>query len=573
MPLKEEKIQDMPKKDAVAYNALFGFAQSYKKPNGQWAFKFLWGRIFALLAAVAVSVWLLLSLAIYMLFKYTREYDEMTFAQAVVMPFKRAEHARMVGDFHIKKAKELLEQGKRSEAFKMVSMGVRRSPKNLDGKLMLAWFYIFGMNRYDYAILALDSGFPEAKEHAEYIKLYIKVLMEQSEDEKLVRLATKLLNMGVKNDECRLNLAMALATVYALHGNYEKSSEYLKEYGLDASTPGMIREAKNYWEQGLREEAVEYLKGKIPAARNKEAVYAMLMSFYNIMEDYDSARQYAVLRSIESPLSVKQRVDYLKLLSKSGEKQNAANQIELVFEQYKNDPKSLIYIANFAAVEGNLGLMKRIYDTALRRNYPIAPFCLLYLEAMLSLGDFKSAAAFAEEIMREKPLWSKRYEDVLKCLRAVAYYATDSLPMAEVLLDEVVKKDQVPVKTLIATARRLDKLGGTMLAYKLLNAAVNKDPKHLLALTRLVQMDIRIGNSTNLSQNVSRLLKMRRPPRELIADAQQNLNSDKFIFAQNRDAIMNEITVLVTRSNSNNAFSTFGEDLDGDVSQGVGESF
>ncbi len=567
----ENKKSPLPNKSAISYSALFGFATRYKKPNGTWAFKFRWGRICVLIASMVILAWLALSLFIFIMFRYVKDYDEMTFYKAVVMPFNRAKHNAMVGDYNIRKAKELIEAGDGLGAIKNLHAGVGRSPNNLEGKKMLAWIYsLRGQN--DYAIQALDSGFPEARENPEYVVLYVKILLEQAEDKKLVVVASKLLEMGIKNDEARLNLAMATATVYALHGSYSKSNEIMKKYGLDKSSPGVVRMAKNLWEQGLKDDAIQLLKDNISKVKDKESIYSLLMSFYNLMQDYDTARQYAVLRAIENPFSVKQKVDYLKLLSKSGEKEQAAKQIESIFEQYRNDPKSLIYIANFAAVEGNLDLMRRIYETALQRNYPIAPFCLLYLEAMLSMGDFKKASAFVDEIMYEKPLWAKRYDDVLNCLRTVSYYASGNTNMAEIILQEIMKKNTVPVKTLIATARRLDNLGATFLAYRLLESAVDKDPHHQLALTRLVQMDIKIGNSTNLDKNILKLLQMRRPPRELIEGAQKNLGSDRFIYAKDREKIMKEIVLLVTREGGGNFMTESDEELEDSVTGSATES-
>ena len=205
--------------------------------------------------------------------------------------------------------------------------------------------------------------------------------------------------------------------------------------------------------------------------------------------------------------------------------------------------------------------MRRIYDTALQRNYPIAPFCLLYLEAMLSMGDYKKAAKFVDDIMYEKPLWAKRYDDVLNCLRTVSYYASGNTNMAEIILQEVMKRNTVPVKALVATARRLDNLGATFLAYRLLESAVNKDPRHQLALTRLVQMDIKIGNSTNLDKNILKLLQMRRPPRELIEGAQKNLGSDRFIFAKDREKINSITNFLNVYFEENGAINMISQKL------------
>ena len=54
---------------------------------------------------------------------------------------------------------------------------------------------------------------------------------------------------------------------------------------------------------------------------------------------------------------------------------------------------------------------------------------------------------------------------------------------------------------------------------------------------------------------------MRRPPRELIADAQMSICSDKFIFAADRDKIIKEIDVLMNNK-GNKAFTDAKELLE-----------
>ena len=46
------------------------------------------------------------------------------------------------------------------------------------------------------------------------------------------------------------------------------------------------------------------------------------------------------------------------------------------------------------------------------------------------------------------------------------------------------------------------------------------------------------------------MLKMRRPPRELIADARKSICSDRFIFIAERDAIIKEIDYLMNKKSS-----------------------
>ena len=141
-------------------------------------------------------------------------------------------------------------------------------------------------------------------------------------------------------------------------------------------------------------------------------------------------------------------------------------------------------------------------------------------------------------------------------MRAIAYYGIGNNNMADILLRDVVKRGTCSPKVLVATARRLDNLGGTLMAHRLLENTVDRYPRHQLALARLVQMEIKIGNSTNLEKHVLKLLQMRRPSRELIEDARRKLASDRFIFTRDRGRILAEIDGLIK---NNTSFDLGGE--------------
>ena len=268
------------------------------------------------------------------------------------------------------------------------------------------------------------------------------------------------------------------------------------------------------------------------------------------MGDFEKARQYSMLRSIENPFSVEQRMEYINLQAKSGEKAAVKDAIESAFRQYAADYNAMLVIGNYAADNGDIALMRRIYENAIKHNFQIGPFCLLFLETMITNGDYKNAVSFSEDILKEKPVWIKRYDDVIACLRAVSYYATGNVNMSDILLKDVLNRGTATPRILVATARRIEKLGGTAYAQKLLENAVERFPRHQLALTRLVQLDIKQGNSTNLDKHIVRLLSMRRPPRELVLDARKNLGSDRFIFTNNREKILKEIDTLVDNKNA-----------------------
>ena len=262
-----------------------------------------------------------------------------------------------------------------------------------------------------------------------------------------------------------------------------------------------------------------------------------------------------MLRQAEDPFSATQKLELIRLLEKSGDAQNLSKMLDEYFELNKANNVAMIHLANYAADKGDIKMMRKIYDNAIRQAFPSGTYCLLLLETMITNGDYAGAVKFSEDILKGKPSWTKRYEDVLSAIRSIAYYATGNANMSNILLSDVLKRSRISPKVLVATARRYDRLNAPMVAHSILEHAVNKFPRYQMALIRLVQNEIKIGDSTNIDKHILRLLQMRRPPRELITDVFNSLSSDRFIFVRDRKKILDEIESL----KANNSSETFSD--------------
>ena len=531
------------------------------KKNNKWSFKVNWGRIAIVVIILSLLAWAAASATIYFVFKYSKGFDDITVYDAIAAPFDMKSHREKVGNYNIKKALDILKSGNMSEfneAFMNLNMGINRAPKNIEGRLNLARIYV-AMNRPDIAIEKLEQGIIYSKDNIDFIRLYMRLLLDRMEDSKIIAVGEKLLtggkSVGVENPQVKAYIAMTLSSVYAMHGNYKKSEEYLKNYGLEKSLPGILRLSKNQWEMGNRDEAIKIIKDNFQYPSNKNPMYALLVNYYTAMGDIETARRYSVLRQAEDPFSVTQKLELIRLLEKSGDTQNLGKMLDEYFEINKANNVAMIHLANYAADKGDIKMMRKIYDNAIRQTFAPGRYCLLLLETMITNGDYAGAVKFSEEILKGKPSWTKRYEDVLSAIRSIAYYATGNTNMSDILIADVLKRSRISPKTLVATARRFDKLNAPLVANSILEHAVNKFPRYQMALIRLVQNEIKIGDSTNIGKHVLRLLQMRRPPRELITDVYNNLSSDRFIFVRDRKKILDEIESL----KANNSSETFSD--------------
>ena len=559
MSAPANKIKIQKSNSAEAQPVLFGLMSRVRK-NNKWSFRVNWGRIAILIAVLALLAWTAVSATIYFVFKYSKGFDDMTVYDAAVAPFDMKAHREKVGNYNIEKALNILKSGKMSdfnEAFMNLAMGINRAPKNVEGRLQLSRIYV-AMGRPDIAIQKLEQGIMYSKDNLDFIRLYMRLLLDRMEDTKIIAVGEKLLAGGkgveVENQQVRAYIAMSMSSVYAMHGNYKKSEEYLKKYGLEKSLPGILRLSKNQWEMGNRDEAIKIIKDNFQYPSEKNPMYALLVNYYTAMGDIETARRYSVLRQAEDPFSATQKLELIRLLEKSGDAQSLSKMLDEYFELNKGNNVAMIHLANYAADKGDIKMMRKIYDNAIRQAFPSGTYCLLLLETMITNGDYAGAVKFSEDILKGKPSWTKRYEDVLSAIRSIAYYATGNANMSNILLYDVLKRSRISPKVLVATARRYDRLNAPMVAHSILEHAVNKFPRYQMALIRLVQNEIKIGDSTNIDKHILRLLQMRRPPRELITDVFNSLSSDRFIFVRDRKKILDEIESLKA-NNSSESFS------------------
>ena len=548
----------------VTYSALFGFAYRYRTPNGKWVLKFRFLKICAFMLSILLLLWMMKTAFIFGFYKYKRDYDDMSFSKAFAFPANRMETTVAVGEYNIKKAKELYDAKEYRECFQTLMTGVMRAPKNLEGRMMLARFLI-AYDRGDEALVILKAGLPYAYEDLTYMRTYTQLLLARMDDEALIQACRSILDVNPESKEVKAYLAMALATVYSMHGQYDKSEEYIKKYDLHKTTPGILRLSKNLWEQGLRDEAVEIIATNINNMKDLDPVYALLSNYYILLADYEKVRLYSNLRMLEKPMSIAPRIDYLRAMDRDGEKENALEELYKLYEINRNDESAMLAIANYATETAQLELMRRIYDTAILNGFEsISQFCMMLLETFISCEKYQEAVDFSEAIIAEKPDWLNRTQDIFMCLRAVAYYAIGNYNMAEVLVNDVIKRKTVNPRNMVATARRFALLGENSMAHKMFVAAVQKDPKHQYALVRLIQFEIDSGNSSDLSKYIMRLINLRRPPRDMILRARNALVSDRFIYTEDREKVISAIDAIfdIEKASSNRILSDLPSDYE-----------
>lgn len=526
---------------------LFGFVVQHKDMDGQIKISVRWGRLIGTFTILAVLGWFALAGALYLHFKYNREFDQASYVKMLtLLPFGLEAHRVEMGNYHIERGLAEMKEGNYRDALRLLRLGVTRAPANLQGRLALAEFYEIALNRHDVATNLLLEGIELGGiEDIDYLKQTLRVLLYYQMDEEVQNLADKYLPDEPELTDINRILAFSAANANYLRGNYDLADNYTINYNLLESLEGVLLSAQISWERGNKIAAMTMMENSIKKFPNSEPLLLLLSRYHRELGEIDEARRYAMLRNLSNPLSAATRIELLYIYNQAGDFESEQRESERVLQQFRNDGPALQTLANFAADTGNIDLARRTYEEALENEYEINPFALLLVEAHLVDKDYQGAIDFSEELIKERPDWLSRRWALFSSLRAVASYGMDRPDLGEIYLQEFVDAKNNNSQTYIAVARRFTKIERYEQARKILTVAYEKAPTNQKILSELIRAELSVGNTENLNRLLSRLLQMRRPEMDLLVEAYTQLGSDRFIFTPNRQTLLLQLSAVV----------------------------
>ena len=526
---------------------LLGFVVQHKGVDGQTKISVRWGRLIGTFALLAILGWFALAGALYLHFKYNREFDQASYVKMLtLLPFGLDAHRVEMGNYHIERGLAEMKEGNYRDALRLLRLGVARAPANLQGRLALAEFYEIALKRHDVAANLLLEGVELGGiEDIDYLKQTLRVLLHYQMDEVVQNLADKYLPDEPELTDINRMLAFSAANANYLRGNYDLADNYTINYNLLESLEGVLLSAQISWERGNKIAAITMMENSIKKFPNSEPLLLLLSRCHRELGEIDKARRYAMLRNLSNPLSAATRVELLYIYNQTRDFESEQRESERVLQQFRNDGPALQTLANFAADTGNIDLARRTYEEALENEYEINPFALLLVEAHLVDQDYQGAIDFSEELIKERPDWLSRRWALFSSLRAVASYGMNRPDLGEIYLQEFVDAKNNNSQTYIAVARRFTKIERYEQARIVLTDAYEKAPTNQKVLSELIRAELSVGNTENLNRLLSRLLQMRRPDKDLLVEAYTQLGSDRFIFTPNRQTLLLQLSAVV----------------------------
>lgn len=510
-----------------------------------------WRQALITLVVLALVAWLGAACSAYLFVKYSRGFSEVKFTHMLLMPWKLDEYREARGEFLIGQGNIELKDQKYREAFYSLRVGVSLSPKNREGRMLLAQFYV-AWQRPDLARRILLDGLEYNQGDIEYLKALFAYLLQQQSDFELVTITTGLLATAGPTpqiDERIRLIASARATALFFRGNYDEAEDTLTRFRLDEAPDGKLLLLQIEWERGEQRMVLEQMEALTTKFPTYEQIYTQYATYLREAGREDDLRRLCVLRQIRFPDRPRPRIDLLYLLDKTkGDEERMQADIESIFENYPKNAELLLALADFAANTGRPALAFRIYNHCKANNLSWEGSALMTVEAHIVAKDYQAAIIAARQMLKDNPEWGKRFYSVFNGLQAIANFGMDDVSSAQIFLNNFLNQSGVRADNLVAVSNRLMGVGAKTEARQVLDQAVRSDPLNQSAIVGLIKLDIEIGNGDELAVNVRTLLAMRKPPRKLLGSAYKSLGSDRNLFASGRTALLDDLKKTITAS-------------------------
>ncbi len=539
-----------------------GLAAIHRQPNGKKRLRLRWSRLVGIVLVAVLAFWMTAALGLYFWFKLGRGFQDEQFSDMLFLwvPSRYQAHEHKLGEYYLRMGDLHLENKRIEQAFNAFRLGVMKAPDSLHGREMLADFdYVYFRNDLARSLVVLEEGLPFAiGTNRDYVNNYLLRLQQGHFPDKMIEICHKYLD-GPDAGKCRADVrvlfALNLAQVYIDQGRFDDAETVIDNFHLDQTLDGTMLTSRLLWERGRLRDAVAYLEKAQERFGHNDYVFGLLSRYYRDLGDMDKSREYILQRELNNPSNAMPRIEMLYILMKTGDP-SVASKVDTLIAQFHSDHSAMTVLDNFAMDQGDANLALRLYQIAQDESaaqikagqqptFDVASYALVIAQAYLAKNDYQSALKFLDNLDDEKPHWLEPNRIQFDSLRALADYGLGQPQETDLYLTKLIKSDNTRPDTLIAVANRFLTHGATEQAQTLFQAAYHLDPHNQAALAQLILTDLQLGNSEHMNENLTKLLQTRRPPLELIYDAERALGSDRFIFVPDREHLLAELDLYL----------------------------
>jgi predicted Zn-dependent protease len=523
-----------------------GFGRKEPTGRGTVRIRLRWGMIVAAMALLFATAWVGKTFGLYYFFKNVRNFEEVTVTDMFLFPLNRESVRRQQGDYQVDQAKTALENQDFRRALVLLQQGVSRSPANLEGRNLLIQLYLGW--RPDLAMQLLDNGYAYGKNNEEFVRIYCALLIQQREDADLVALTDRLLADATLDAKIHHLAAVSRMQIDMLHGRFAAAADLYQTRKLYQTLDGILIATDMMVRTGDATTAIQILQSIIRQFPDQplDAVFRRLAAIHRQAGDLARARQVALDYSIRNAMRWEPRILMVEILAEGDDDTRLDREVEAIIREFRNQEGAMLSLGQIAADRGKTRTATRLYELALENNYNLGTFSLLLIESYVKDRQFQRAIQYCNELVRENPEWLTTMESVFNGIRSLAYFGIGNQELGSLYLRDFMSARRTTVPQLIQAAEAFTKFGFETTALALLQEAYNRDEDSELALSKLVDMKIRVGDSYNLAHLLRRLPAMRRPAYALIESIETALHSDRFLFTRGRQEIIATLQQILT---------------------------
>lgn len=532
-----------------SYSIWLGFASRELTPRGSMRIRIRWGRVVILMLFMGGLFWVGKSVGLYYFFKNIRDFEDVSFTDMVLFPANRSNVRIQQGNYQIEQGKAALEREDYRRAFSLLREGVARAPANLEGRMLLAQIYAGW--RPDLATDLLVDGVNHGLEDPEYVKLMSTLLLMGKEDDRILELTSELLAKDPPAEIQQILNVMRMQSAM-FQGKYELVREIFETTDLEQTMDGVIIGTSLYVKTDQAQTAAEVLQSVIRGSQGGDLspIYARLVNVYKTQKEYDKAREAALEVVIQNPLEWRPRIQLIDVLSASGRADRRDREIDALLQEHRNDEQAMTALAQLSAEYGNVRASTRLYDLALENGFNLSLFSLSLAESYVSNGEPGRAIELCNELVREDPSWLLNAESSFNAIRSLAYFTAGDSELGNLYLKNFLVSTRTNVNQLFQASRSFRKYGYPEQALRILQEAYQRDADNETVLVSLIDVEMDLGAYFAITKHLKELFDLRRPDYDTIEQIHKRLQSDRFLFTEDRVALLEQLEDLLEERDS-----------------------
>jgi len=507
-----------------------------------------WGRILLWLLVLACVGWVAVSGGLYGFVKYKRGFTEVRYVHMLLLPWKLQDYRRAKGEFAIKQGLASAEAHEWRQALGLLRSGLKAVPDNQEARLMVARIYLMA-GRPDMTRDTLIEGLKYHGAQLDYLRDVVGFFFGLEADTTIIELMSELRQRLDPATPAGRMAATALAYAYFNRGLYKEAVAVLDSARLRDTLEGHFVTARIAWMKGRHEEALYQLNALTTQAPDNNEFYGTLIAYLREDRRWGEMRRASLLRQFAMPNRPEAYVDFIEACGQQGDEAGRGEAEAAFLTRFNHDAGALLKLGELASHEGRVDVAGRVAARCRELKSDEAESALLWLGAYLEQRDYEGMLDRCAELAPQTAKWPDPHRMILGGLRAAAFYGLHEETEAEPLADRLVGTKLLPAQTLTALAIQLQAVGQGEKARQLLSHAVELDPLNQPALVLFLRGLSAEGRLEEALPLIERLLGMRNPPKDLLADVATALDSDRYLFLADRAKVRTMIQEFLSTRN------------------------